>query len=213
MPAITVYGPAYSTYTRTVRLVLEEKAAAYDLVEVDLLKGETKSPGHLARNPFGKVPALEHEGFALYETGAITRYLDRVLPGSGLTPGDPRLEARMNQIIGIVDAHAYPTMVTKLFMQRVVTPMTGGQADEEVIGGAMPTIKTSLEELDRLVGGQPFAAGPDLSLADLHLAPVLAYLLATPESGDLLAGRANLSRWWQAVSTRPSMQKTEPKLG
>jgi glutathione S-transferase len=210
---VTVYGPAYSTYARTVRLVLEEKQAPYELVEVDLLKGETTTPAHLARNPFAKVPTLDHDGLALYETSAIVRYLDRVLPGPRLTPEDPRLEARMNQIMGIVDAHAYPSMITKLFIQRVVTPMMGDKADEEAIGAAMPTIKTSLEELDRLVGGDPFAAGPALSLADLHLAPVFAYLVATPESGQLLANRANLNRWWQSVSARDSVRKTEPKLG
>ena len=210
---VTVYGPAYSTYARTVRLVLEEKGAPYELVEVDLLKGETTTPAHLARNPFAKVPTLDHDGFPLYETGAIVRYLDRVLPGPRLTPEDPRLEARMNQIMGIVDAHAYPSMITKLFIQRVVTPMMCDKADEEASGAAMPTIKTSLEELDRLVGGDPFAAGPALSLADLHLAPVFAYLVATPESGQLLANRANLNRWWQSVSARDSVRKTEPKLG
>lgn len=210
---ITIYGPDYSTYVRSARLVCEEKGAPYELVMVDLLKGETTSPEHLARNPFGKVPALDHDGFALYETGAVERYLDRVLPGPRLTPEDPRLAARMDQIIGIVDAHGYPGMITKLFMQRVVAPMTGGKADEEVVGGAMPAIRTSLEELDRLIGGQPFAAGPALSLADLHLVPVFAYLLATPESGDLLASRANLNRWWQAMSARESVRRTEPRLG
>ena len=119
----------------------------------------------------------------------------------------------MNQIIGIVDAHAYPNMITRLFIQRVIMPMMGEKADEAVIGEAMPTIKTSLDELERLVGGDPFATGPALSLADLHLAPVFAYLVATPESGQLLANRANLNRWWQSVSARESVRKTEPKLG
>ena len=53
-----VYGPAISTYVRTVRLVLAEKNVAYDLVGVDLLKGEHKSEAHLARHPFGKIPAF-----------------------------------------------------------------------------------------------------------------------------------------------------------
>lgn len=210
---ITIYGPGYSTYVRSARLVCEEKGASYELVMVDLLKGETKAPEHLARNPFGKVPALDHDGFALYETGAIERYLDRVLPGPRLTPEDPRLAARMDQIVGIVDAYAYPSIVTQLFMQRVVAPMMGGHADEAAIGGAMPAIRTSLGELDRLIGGEPFAAGPALSLADLHLVPVFGYLVATPESAQLLANRTNLSRWWQAMSARESVQRTEPKLG
>lgn len=60
-----IYGPAYSTYARTVRLALEEKGVGYDLVEVDLLGGAAKAPEHLARHPFGKVPAFEHDGCEL----------------------------------------------------------------------------------------------------------------------------------------------------
>ena len=72
---MTIHGPNYSTYVRTVRLVLEEKGQPYELAEVDTLKGETKQHPHLGRHPFGMVPAFEHDGFELYETGAIIRYL------------------------------------------------------------------------------------------------------------------------------------------
>ncbi len=208
-----IYGPAYSTYARTVRLVFEEKGAPYELVEVDSLHGAGKAPEHLARNPFGQVPAFEHDGLALYETGAIVRYVDRVIPGPRLTPEDPRAEARMNQVMGIVDAHLYGAAITRLFIQRVVTPMLGGQPDEGVIQAALPTVRTSLAELDRIIGPGPFVAGQALSLGDLHLAPVMAYLTMTPEAGDLIAPHANLERWWQGVSTRPSFTKTAPKLG
>ena len=99
-----IYGPGVSTYVRTVRLVLEEKGADYQLVEIDILQGGHKTPEHLARHPFGRVPAFEHDGFQLYETSAITRYLDAVLPGPQLTPGDPKGAARMQQAIAVVDS-------------------------------------------------------------------------------------------------------------
>ena len=70
MAAPVIYGPAISTYVRTVRLVCEEKAAPYELVEVDIMQGGNKTPDHLARHPFGRVPAFEHDGFQLYETSA-----------------------------------------------------------------------------------------------------------------------------------------------
>lgn len=60
-----IYGPAYSTYARTVRLALEEKGVGYDPVEVDLLGEPAQAPEHLARHPFGKVPAFEHDGCEL----------------------------------------------------------------------------------------------------------------------------------------------------
>ena len=73
-----IYGPDYSTYVRTVRLAHEEKPVEYRLEPVHILGGEAQQPGHLQRHPFGKVPAFEHDGFTLYETTAIVRYVDRV---------------------------------------------------------------------------------------------------------------------------------------
>src|SRR5215831_382055 len=102
-----VYGTEFSTYVRTVRMAFEEKSAAYNLADVSVIKGEQKQPPHLARNPFGTVPAFEHDDLKLYETSAIVRYVDQVFPGPTLTPEDPRDRARMNQIISIIDYHGY----------------------------------------------------------------------------------------------------------
>ena len=86
----TVYGPSYSAYVRTTRLALEEKGVPYDLVDVAMLAGAHKQSDFLHRNPFGKLPAFTHDGLALYETGSITRYVDRALPGPACSPRTPR---------------------------------------------------------------------------------------------------------------------------
>ena len=213
MAAPVIYGPALSTYVRTVRLVCEEKGAPYELVEIDIMQGGHKAPDYLARHPFGKVPAFEHDGFGLYETSAITRYLDAVLPGPSLTPADPRGAARMQQVIAVVDSYAYGSMISAIVIQRVVMPMVGGVADETVIAAAIPTAETSLAAFEELLGGGHFLAGDGLSLADLHLAPVMAYFSATPEGQARLPSHPRLARWWGAASSRPSMVKTQPPLG
>lgn len=208
-----VYGPAYSTYARTVRLALEEKGADYDLVEVDILQGAGKSPEHLARHPFGKVPAFEHDGLALFETDAITRYVNEAFPGPDLEPGDPRSRAVMTQAIGVVGNYAYPCVITGIFVQRAVMPMLGETTDEAVITAALPQAETCVGTLDRLAGGGPYLAGDALSRADLFLIPVYDYLARTPEGDALLAGAANLRRWWDGVRARPSVERTRPALG
>ena len=104
MAAPIIYGPAFSTYVRTVRLTLEEKPASYELVDVAMMKGAHKEPEHLARNPFGKVPAFSDDGFDLYETDAIVRYIDQAIPGQDLQPVEAKPRARMNQIIGIIES-------------------------------------------------------------------------------------------------------------
>lgn len=208
-----IYGPAYSTYTRTVRLAHEEKGVAYRLVEVDLFKGETGQPAHLARHPFGKIPAYEHDGFALYETGAIVRYVDEVFPGPKLQPADPRQRARMNQVMSVIDSYAYGAIVQKVVIQRLVVPLMGGQTDMAVVNEAMPMVERSCAALQSILGGNAFFAGPTLSLADLQAIPVFAYLAATPEAARIFDANAGLKRWWDKVSAMPSVQRTAPKLG
>jgi glutathione S-transferase len=211
MPVI-VYGPALSTYTRTARLALEEKGVPYELRELNFMGGEHKQPPHLARHPFGFVPAFEHDGFALYETSAITRYIDRALPGPKLQPTDAKLLARMDQIIAIIDSYAYPALISKLVVERLIAPMMGRGADENAIAAAMPRIELSLSELDRLVSGGEFLVGTAVSLADVYVAPVFNYFTQTPEAKELLARRSKLRDWWSAMEKRPSMTKTPPKF-
>jgi len=79
-----IYGTDMSTYVRTARMAFEEKPAQYERVDVSVVKGEAKQPAHLARNPFGTVPAFEHDGFNFYETSAVVRYIDQVFPGASI---------------------------------------------------------------------------------------------------------------------------------
>jgi glutathione S-transferase len=210
--AIIIYGPAMSTYVRTVRLALEEKGADYRLEEVNFMAGAHKQPAHLARHPFGMVPAFEHDGFALYETAAITRYIDRVLPGPKLQPADPKLLARVDQITAVVDSYTYGALITKLVMERLVAPMMGRQADEAAIEAAKPRMRTSLAALEQLAAGGEYLVGSQVTLADLHLAPIFTYVSMTPEAKALLEPCGKLRAWWSAMEKRPSMVKTAPKF-
>ncbi|HEY9859742.1 MAG TPA: glutathione S-transferase N-terminal domain-containing protein, partial [Candidatus Obscuribacterales bacterium] len=78
MNQITLYGTPISTYVRTVRLLLEQASADYDLKSVGIFNGENQSAEYLAKHPFGKVPTLEVDGAVIYETSAIMGYLDTV---------------------------------------------------------------------------------------------------------------------------------------
>jgi glutathione S-transferase len=214
MAAPVVYGPAYSTYTRTARLALEEKGVDYKLEEVDILQGAAQSPAHTARHPFAKVPAFEHEGFSLYETGAVTRYIDEAFPGPKLQPADAKRRARMMQIISVIDSYGYVPMIWHVFVQRAVQPMMGGQCDEKVVAEAAPKAEKAAAALEALADATgPFLCGPELSIADLHLVPVYGYFSMTPEGQKALAKAPKLARWWQSINKRPSVVKTQPQLG
>lgn len=208
-----VYGPAYSTYARSVLLTLEEKGVAYRLEEVDIFADANKTPEHLARHPFAKVPAFEHDGFALYETGAIMRYVDEAFDGPALQPADAKGRARMAQAIGVIDNYGYPSLIGALVIQRLVTPMLGGECDEAVVAECLPQARTSVEALAAILGDDAYLAGETMSLADLHAAPIFAYATNTAEGAEMIAAQPTMARWWQAMSARDSVVKTEPSLG
>lgn len=204
-----VFGAAYSVYVRIVRLVLAEKGVAYDLVEVDVFAPDGPPPDHVAqRHPFGRIPAFEHDGFRLYETGAITRYVDEGFPGPALQPALPRLRARMNQVISVLDSYAYRPLVWDLFVERVRAPAQGRAPDEAKIAAALPKAGRCLDALLELMGDGPYLAGPQLTLADLHAAPMFIYAGLTDELPILLAQRPALAAWRDRVVERPSVAVT-----
>ena len=205
---LVLYGPAYSTYTRTARLALEEKNVPYRLVEIDFLRGANRSTEHLARHPFGKVPVLEHGRLKLYETIAITDYIDSTFPGEPLQPKDATGRARMLQAVGIVTSYIYGPMVGQILVERLIKPVLGQPADEAVVESGVRRLKKGLAVLEPLVGEAPFSKGKSLSLADLYLIPMWAYFVQTPEGSMASSSLPRLQQWWQAVSERPSVVNT-----
>ena len=147
-----VFGADYSVYVRIVRLVLQEKGVAYDLVPVDAFAPAGPGVDHLARHPFGRIPAFEHDGFKLYETGAIARYIDESFDGPGLQPADTKARARMNQVIGIADSYAYRAMVWDVMVERINKPARGEMPDEVRIAAALSRSKTCLQALVDIMG-------------------------------------------------------------
>ena len=207
-----LYGPAYSTYVRTARLALEEKGVSHQLVEVDFLQGEMPAE-QVARHPFGKVPAFEHDGFALYEACAISRYIDMAFAGPALQPTDAKGAARMTQIVSVLDSYAYGPTISQLVIQRMVQPMLGGQSDEAAISAALPAVDKAMAALDALIGDNAWLAGDALSLADLHAAPIFAYFTATPEAASILADKPGLHRWWEASTRQHGQDPATARLG
>jgi glutathione S-transferase len=207
-----LFGAAYSVYVRIVRLALAEKGVAYRLEEIDIFAPGGPPADYLARHPFGRIPAFEHDGFRLYETGAIARYVDEAFAGPALQPSAPRDRARMNQIISLLDNYAYRTLVWDIFVERVRAPAQGRQADEAKIAAALPKARICLAALSELMAGNPFLACPAPSLADLHAAPMLIYFRMATEGASLLAETPELAAWLERMAGRPSNRATRSPM-
>ncbi|TQF09522.1 glutathione S-transferase family protein [Myxococcus llanfairpwllgwyngyllgogerychwyrndrobwllllantysiliogogogochensis] len=202
-----VYGHPMSICTRKVLTTLLEKGHEAQFVLVDLGKGEQKHPAHLARHPFGVVPAFEDDdGFVLYESRAIIRYLDRKLPGASLTPSQPHAYGLMEQFIGVEQSYFSPAAF-KVIWERVFKPhMGGGAADEARVQEGRAGVDKVFGILEPMLAKQPYLAGDSFSLADVSWMPELEFLVAAGEQG-LFDKHPSVAAWWKRIGGRPSWKK------
>lgn len=209
MSSITLYGIPGSPFLRSVEIALSEKNLSYQLHPI--APGGTKQPEHLVRHPFGRIPAFEHDGFALYETQAIIRYLDDVFPNPPLTPRDAKAHARMNQLIGIIEWYFFPKVAGPIGFNRIIGPKLLGLAgDEAAVAEALPMGRTCFEVFDGILGEKPYLTGENVSIADIMLAAQLDLFTECREGRELIEGTANLPAWLARMTSRPSFAATEP---
>jgi glutathione S-transferase len=210
--ALILHGFRYSVYVRIARIALAEKGLAYEHVEVDPFAPDMPIE-YLDLHPFKRVPTLVDGDFVLYETEAITRYIDEAFPGPMLQPSEPRQRARMAQIISIIDSYGYVPMVRQVAGERVFAPLRGRQPDEARIRAGLEASRRILDALETIVPGDgPIAGGKVWSLADFHLAPMMAYFATAPEGEEALARYARLSTWWQVIRERNTVQEVATGL-
>ena len=211
MADITLWGFDGSTYVRTVKMVLAEKGETrFEQVPLNVLEGEPKTPEHLTRHPFGKVPVLEHDGLQILETSAIARYLNDVLPGKSLVPATPRDRARMDMVVGVIDSYGYGALLGGVAAYHLFPDFVGGKNEASRASGLEQGRKV-VEFAMKTKGSSPFIAG-ELSLADLYLAPVAFYVSLTPDRDSVFAADG-FADWWTRVQALPSFRDTAPNLG
>ena len=208
MSDIRVFGIPGSPFLRSVEIALTEKRIDYQLQPIQ--PGEHKQPEYLARHPFGRIPAFEHDGFAIYETQAIIRYLDDVFPDPPLTPADPKARARMNQVIGIIEWYFFPKAAAPIGFQRIIGPrLLGIPSDDSIVAEAMPTARLCVTELDRLLGDKRYLTGEQFTIADIMLGAQLDLFSECAEGRELICG-TRLQPWLERIRARPSFEATQP---
>ena len=211
MSKMTLWGFNGSTYVRTVKMLLAEKGTTdFEQVQINVLEGEPRKAEHLARHPFGKVPVLDHNGMRILETSAIARYLNDVLPGKSLVPASPQDRARMDMVMGILDSYGYGALVGGVAAYHLFPDFVGGK-NEAMLKAGIDNGRKVIEFAMKTKGDSTFVAG-ELSLADLYLAPVLAYVSLTPDAKSVFDVKG-FADWWARVQALKSYQDTQPNPG
>jgi glutathione S-transferase len=206
MSEMVLWGFDGSTYVRTVKMVLAEKRfTQFKQMHLNVLKGDPRTPEHLQRHPFGKVPVLDHDGMRILETTAIARYLNDVLPGKSLVPATPKDRARMDMTIGIIDSYGYGALIGGVAAYHLFPDFVGGK-NEAMRKAGIENSRKTIDLVMKTKGASRFIAG-DLSLADLYLAPIVFYVSLTPDK-DAALNVGGFEDWWTRMQNLQSFKDT-----
>ena len=205
MADLMIYGIPQSTYVRSARMACIEKGVSYTL-QPEMPSSDTIRGLH----PFRRVPVLRHGDFTLYETSAILRYVDEAFDGPPLSPREPKRRAQMEQWISAINCYFDGPMIRRLVLQYAFPSGPDGKPDRAVIDKAVPEVRRLLQLIDEAVAEGPFLLGPQLTLPDLLLAPMMFYVAQTPEGGAMMKDTRNIPRSGAAIGARASYQETMP---
>ncbi len=185
------------------RAVIHELGAPVEIVNIDISKGENRTPEFLRLNPNGKVPTFVDGEVVIWESRAINAYLAAKYPGANLYPVDLGQRALVDQWSYWQAIHLGPSMQRVAF-ERVQKKAFGrGEADEAAIAADVKTIADLLPVLDAALAGKDWVTG-QLSLADFALATT--FIL---RKGARLGVEAypNVTAWIARLEARPSWEK------
>jgi len=208
---VELHGYEYSVYSWIARLALIEKGVEHAWNEINPFE-ENLPANYLRLNPFKRVPTLVHNDFVVYETNAITRYVDEAFDGPLLQRTLPVERARCHQIMSVVDSYAYWPLIRQVFSHGVFRSRLGRPAQTTEVRQGLDAAPRVLAALEKLTGSSQFLCGNEMSLADIHLAPMLGYFTLLPKANALLDGYPRLRSWWSAMSRQSSVQATMPQL-
>ncbi|KAI3609800.1 glutathione s-transferase [Moniliophthora roreri] len=203
---LKLYGRATATCTLRVAVVLYEKQIPYEFHAIDLFKGEQKTPEYLEKQPFGQIPYIDDDGFILYESRAIGRYLSAKYADKGpkLIPdvGDLKAYALYEQAAS-VESFNFDPFASKAIYENVLKKLYGGIPDVQLFNSLIEALGAKLEAYEVILGKQKYLAGDEITLADLFHLP-FGMMLSVAGSDIMLKQGPNVTRWWNDLTSRPA---------
>jgi glutathione S-transferase len=194
---IKLYTFPASSNSRKVRMALIEKGLEFERINVDLSKREQKNPEYLKIHPFGQVPALDDEGFILYDSTIINEYLEDEYPYPPLMPKDSEGRARARMMEDLRDGHFNPACV-QIFRE---LRKPEGERDQSAIEQVKAKITECFDRIERELEGREYLAG-SFSLADIAFVPNIDTLDRLQIQVD--PKYRNILAWIARLKARPS---------
>ncbi|KAJ7043756.1 glutathione transferase [Mycena alexandri] len=201
MTTLKVHGHPRSSNTRRVLLVLKEKEIPYELIQSEWSAAEHTEPAWLEAHPFGLMPYLDDNGFKVFESRAIARYLVAAYPAKGpaLVPAasaGAKALAAFEQAAA-VEASTFNPLLEGILHERFVKPFQGGTTDETVVAPLITLLEEKLPGYERILSKTKYLAGDEITLADLFHIPLLNFFV--PARLDMLTNEDKAKKWPHVV--------------
>ncbi|KAJ7101264.1 glutathione S-transferase [Mycena belliarum] len=200
MAILKLYGLPHVTCTRRVATTLAELRVPFELIEVQLSKGEHKQPAYLAKQPFGQIPYIDDDGFIVYETRAICRYIAAKYPAKALIPTDLKANAIFEQAASAELTNFDPPASQLVYELVLKKTLGGGETDPKTVEEQLAILEAKLSAYDVILGKTKYLAGDSITLADLFHVPYALLL-----GNDIMTRKPNVARWYNELAARPSV--------
>nr|GAT50866.1 predicted protein [Mycena chlorophos] len=196
---VKLYGAPLSTCTRRVATILHELQIPFELIFVDVRSGNNKTEAYKKNQPFGMIPYIDDNGFILFESRAIGRYLAAMYPRHDLIPNDAKKNALFEQAAAVEQANFDPSAAKAgwhLYARRL-----GWGGNQAEIDESLHILEQRLEGYELMLGKTQYLGGNELTLADLFHLPYAAIIA---EDSVVFERFPNISRWVKSLTNRPS---------
>lgn len=190
---------------RAVRIAIAEKGMTIPTEQIDIMKGNNRTPGYTARNPSGSTPALELDnGQCIAEITAIIEYLEEMQPNPPLIGNNPEERAETRMWTRRIDLYILEPMANgfrategrPMFASRMTLMSEPAAAELKAIA------QEKLLWLDGLMQGRQFVCGDRFTMADILL---LAFVEFGASVGQPMPAAATwLPEWHKRAAARPS---------
>ncbi|MGY1888136.1 glutathione S-transferase family protein [Pseudomonas sp. SDT291_1_S447] len=199
---LKIWGRKNSSNVRKPLWAAEELGLAYEAINAGGAFGVVDTPEYRAMNPNGRVPVIEDDGFVLWESNAIVRYLlARHAPDSNWYSADPQARAIADKWMDWTTS-SFAGPFRTVFWGVLRTP--ADKQDWTAINAAIKECSELLNMADQALASQPYLSGEEIGMGDI---PLGSFIYAWFEMPIERAPQAHLQAWYERLKQRPAYRK------
>ena len=195
---LKVWGRTTSVNVQKVMWTIAELGLAHERIDAGGAFGKTDTPEYLAKNPNKLIPTLEDDGFVLWESSAIVRYLARKYGSGTLLPADEQQAARADQWMEWSTTTLYPDLTATIFLGLIRTPAK--DRNNAAIETSIQRAGERLAILDGVLANRPYILGDKLTIADIPAGGLMYRYFTLPIERPELP---NVAVWYARLTERP----------